>query len=211
LSLVEGGRFSVGSPDGDSENPQRDVELGPFLLGEREVTNGEYARFVEEEGREAPPHWGGPKPPAELLDHPVTFVSAGDASAYCAWLSAQTGKKYRLPRAAEWEVAAGFDGEKNRKYPWGDEFDETKANLKGGRTLAVGTHEGDVSPAGVRDLAGNVCEWTTASSEGASFVVYGGCCDDKGRERAARCAFRQVLPEGMRSPFLGFRVARELE
>jgi formylglycine-generating enzyme required for sulfatase activity len=34
----------------------------------------------------------------------VIYVSWNDAVAYAGWLSAQTGKRYRLPTEAEWNM-----------------------------------------------------------------------------------------------------------
>ena len=37
-----------------------------------------------------------------MLDKPITQVSCNEATAFCSWLSKQTGKKYRLLLEAEW-------------------------------------------------------------------------------------------------------------
>jgi formylglycine-generating enzyme len=91
--------------------------------------------------------------------------------AYCNWLSAKTGRTYRLPTEAEWEKAArGTDG---RRYPWGNAIDRTLANFVGaqpyetGRPVGYydGSTRGDLhtrsnaSPYGAFDMAGNVMEW----------------------------------------------------
>lgn len=115
-------------------------------------------------------------------DHPVTGISWYDAAAYAAWC----GK--RLPAEDEWERAAR--GDDHRRYPWGEEFlaDQVRGLhtvLSGGAgvgasrqdwlrqlerlqvgalptlTGPVGQYPGDESPFGIRDLAGNVWEWTS--------------------------------------------------
>ncbi len=156
--LIQGGTFLMGSaeapgvrgasiptydPDAfDGERPQHQVTLSDFYLQEHEVTNGEYRRFD-------PDH----RPDARD-NHPVGYVSWGDAMAYAEWLGGT------LPTEAQWEFAArGRDG---RKYPWGDE-DVTceRANYaECERTaVAVKSYEAGATPEGIYDLAGNVWEW----------------------------------------------------
>ena len=98
-------------------------------------------------------------------------VNWDSAVAYCNWLSAKTGKRYRLPTEAEWEKAAR--GTEQRKYPWGNTIDASYANFVGtqsfdtGRPVGFfdGSKRGDLqthsnaSPYGAFDMAGNVMEW----------------------------------------------------
>jgi formylglycine-generating enzyme required for sulfatase activity len=81
-------------------------------------------------------------------DYPVIGVNWDAATAYCAWLSAKTGKRYRLPTEAEWEKAArGTDG---RVYPFGKSIDRTQANYVYAQAydtvMKVGTLPGGASP-----------------------------------------------------------------
>ncbi|MBU6303155.1 MAG: SUMF1/EgtB/PvdO family nonheme iron enzyme, partial [Verrucomicrobia bacterium] len=64
--------------------------------------------------------WKDPRFPASAAqtpDHPVTCVSWEDAQAFCAWLYAEEGVRYRLPTDEEWSLAVGLG-----KYPWGNEY-----------------------------------------------------------------------------------------
>ena len=112
---------------------------------------------------------------------PVVGVCWHEARAYCAWLSAQTDRTYRLPTEHEWEAAAR--GQARRPYAYDGQFDPAKGNtaetrLK--RTTPIGVFpEGD-TPDGISDLAGNSSDWTSSPGPGYDpsqvwWVVRGGC------------------------------------
>lgn len=98
----------------------------------------------------------------------MTSVSWHDATAYCVWLSEQTGRRYTLPSEAQWEKAAssagsgerGAGSERKRRYPWGDEWADGRCNAGSTGTTAVTAHPDGASAYGVEDLLGNVQEWT---------------------------------------------------
>ena len=180
--LVPAGAFDMGDRTGDGlarERPSHTVTLDAFYIGKYEVTNREWRRFRDDPGYDDPkfwpngrvvprdqvPYWtqpnnhGGGTPDSD--DYPVIGVNWDSATAYCAWLSARTGKNYRLPTEAEWEKAArGTDG---RRYPWGNGIDRSLANYVGAQTYdtvkPVGSFTGNASPYGAFDMAGNVLEW----------------------------------------------------
>jgi len=97
------------------------------------------------------------------LNHPsqpVVGICWHEARAYCNWLSAQTGSKFRLPTEAEFEIAArGVDG---RMYPYGTNFDPFRSNVYEShirRTTPVGILD-NATPEGIFDLSGNAYTWT---------------------------------------------------
>lgn len=158
---IPAGEFVMGTDERFSdEGPRHIVHLDAFDIDRFPVTNLQYQRFVEETRRRAPAHFEGRRHPRGKADHPVTFVNWFEARDYCDW----AGK--RLPTEQEWEKAArGTDG---RVFPWGDDFDITRANTpvrwarigREGDTTPVGAFPTGASPYGVEDLAGNVWEWT---------------------------------------------------
>ncbi len=169
---VPAGPFPMGSdpakdPQAQSdEEPQSTITIAQaYQIGQYDVTVAEYALAVQAGAVSQPPDsyitWQ-----AQLSqpDHPVVNVSWNDAVAYVAWLARVTGDPWRLPTEAEWEKAArGTDG---RIYPWGDQWDKTRAHTSDGgpgTTTPVGAYagKGDASPYEAHDMAGNVWEWTS--------------------------------------------------
>jgi len=158
---IPAGPFVLGSDTGrGDEAPAHEVDLPAFEIDKFEVTNADFATFVEATGYKTDAEKAGVsnawRTYAQGKDnHPVVKVSWNDAVAYCQWL----GK--RLPTEAEWERAAR--GTEGLIYPWGNEYDPEKVNGKdrGIRgTTAAGSFPEGASPDGVMDMAGNVWEWT---------------------------------------------------
>jgi formylglycine-generating enzyme required for sulfatase activity len=157
---IPAGSFTMGTDSGSpDESPAHQVDVPAFQLDTFEVTNADFAAFTQAtdyqtdaEKKQASRTWRDEY--GEGKDnHAVVRVTWNDALAYCEWL----GK--RLPSEAEWEKAArGPDG---FVYPWGNDWDPTKANVKesGLRgTAAVGSYP--PNGYGLADMAGNVWEWT---------------------------------------------------
>ncbi len=115
MVLVPAGSFRFGDRDDSLE-----VELPDYAIGKFEVTNAEYAAFLEDGGDAGTPrYWENGRYPEGKANHPVLFVSFDDASAYCDWIREKTGRDVAIPSAEQWEKAAR--GTKGGLYPWGDE------------------------------------------------------------------------------------------
>ena len=151
----------------------------------------------------------------DMADHAGTGISFADAEAYAAWRSERDGVVYRLPTERQWEKAArGVDG---RLFPWGDDFDESLCHMRytfEGRPRArpVGTVDGDVSPYGVRDMAGGVLEWCRPGDDplpGGGNPIRGGCWHSS--TRPCRAADRFGAGPQYIDPALGFRLVAELD
>jgi len=259
LVLVPAGAFKMGDnfSDGESrERPVHTVELDAFYIGKYEVTNAQWRKFRDDpgyedgkfwpEGRVMPknqiPYWndaknhGGATPGSD--NYPVQGVNYDGAAAYCNWLSAKTGKAYRLPTEAEWEKAAR--GRDQRRYPWGNTIDRSYANYVGSKPYDTGevvgfydgskhgdvqTHSG-ASPYGAMDMAGNVMEWCSdwygrnyysvspkknpkGPEAGAYRVMRGGTFFEDGFDLRTY-ARTAAWPSVQGHRMIGFRVARGL-
>lgn len=107
--LIPSGAFWMGRDDGaEHERPRHAVTLPAYAISQQSITNAQYAAFVQQHDEHRPRGggWRFTTPPANKLNEPVTGISWHDAVAYCAWLTLQSGRPYRLASEAEWEKAA---------------------------------------------------------------------------------------------------------
>jgi formylglycine-generating enzyme required for sulfatase activity len=152
-------------------------------------------------------------------NHPLERVSWYDAIAFCRWLNSQLNLSddngIRLPTEWEWQWAA-TGGNPKYEYPWGEEWDESKANtFKSGlwRTTAVGMYLTGSAQCGALDLSGNVWEWClneyenleNISVSGTEWrVVRGGSWNLL--PNFARASFRASVDPYFRDYDFGFRI-----
>jgi sulfatase modifying factor 1 len=221
LVAIPAGWFLMGSGEGqDNERPVHRVWVDGFWLGECQVTNEEYARFVQATGAEAPPlmndhHFNHPQ-------QPVVAVSWFEAVRYCEWLSGVHGAHYRLPTEAEWERAAR-GGVEGKLFPWGDaapeslpEYPQRWAN----GPEAVGSS--DPNGFGLHDMCANVHEWCSDWFQAGYYAASperNPRGPESGERRASRggswrhhikvtrCAARSSIPPQFKYADYGFRVA----
>lgn len=210
---VPAGMFASGTD-------RTEVDVPAFRIQRHEVTNGEYEAFLREcpvgsacGPRDVPSYWDDEDYLEVRRDHPVVFVSWGDASAYCRWAGG------RLPALREWEKAArGDDG---RSFPWGEVLDPRQVNILGQDrraerdraprqipTWAVTDrqYQGDESAYGVYGMAGNVSEWTaSASPDEPDLMLAAGGSWDSWDLSDARTYYSIPKSPSDRSSSLGFR------
>ena len=165
---IPGGRFVMGTDEVDEEEraleygltkpwfederPAHEVDVVGFFIDQYEVTNRQFAEFVNATDSRIPGTWEHRSYPDGTANFPVTSVNWYQASNYCQWVDR------RLPTEAEWEKSArDTDG---RLYPWGNTFDLSRANLMTPSIQPVGQFPSGQSPYGVYDLIGNAWEWT---------------------------------------------------
>jgi formylglycine-generating enzyme required for sulfatase activity len=232
MSTIPGGYFNMGDLQGGvlkDEKPVHGISVLIIAVSRREITFAEYDLFCEKTVRQKPDDngWG-------RSNRPVIFVSWEDSVDYTKWLSEQTGFTYRLPTEAEWEYFARAGTDTN--YWWGNEAKWGNAAWYGwsfqwGRyaekkTAPVGSF--NPNPFGIYDTVGNVWEWTCSEytdeyndsmketkclekiTTGREVVVLrGGSWDEEPKN--CRVSYRKAGYPGERSPFIGFRVVRELK
>ncbi|MEO5568636.1 MAG: bifunctional serine/threonine-protein kinase/formylglycine-generating enzyme family protein [Gemmatimonadaceae bacterium] len=212
MVAIPAGQYIIGNSTRGFAAPQHSVPLSAFRIDRNEVTVGEYSDFVTA-GRAAAP-WGSTMPDAKL---PVTRVGWGEAQSYCAWRHPDGG---RLPKEQEWEAAAR--GPSGNRYPWGNDPKPGAAYTASFNAKApthVGVHESGATPSGIRDLIGNVWEWTSspmtaypgapplADSLATNYrVIRGGAFNTP--DNIATTWLRGYIPPSTEPEFTGFRCAK---
>ncbi|MBI2805070.1 MAG: formylglycine-generating enzyme family protein [Planctomycetes bacterium] len=183
MIAIPGGTFLMGSPASekgrkDDEGPLHPVAIRPLWVGKCEVTWGEYDLFWQKKPDEKKPtrpldikadaitrpskanhhdiDWGY----GRTKKQPVLAIHHHAAMEYCRWLSAKTGKLYRLPTEAEWEWACragtttaysfGDDPKKLGDYGW---FEDNAKEMP----HPVGLKKPNAW--GLHDMHGNLAEW----------------------------------------------------
>ena len=213
MLYIPDGVFRMGREDGDAyEAPVHEITIAPFFIDRTEVTNAQYAEFLKATNHRSPPDWKSRQYAVSTEKFPVVKVSWQDANEYAAW----AGK--RLPTEAEWEYAAR--AKEGRTYPWGSNWDVTKANTSESNLnhpVEVGSYANAANPLGLLDMAGNVWEWTAGEvtsykDSGITLapgkVIRGGAFYTP-KERATT-TYRGFAPADKKAPGIGFRCVKNL-
>lgn len=205
LVTIEPGYFVMGANTADGsarpqERPQVKSRIGRrFAIGVHEITEIEYEAFRASTNRSRVSCGEGPG--GNTAARAAHCISWADAKAYATWLSHQTGERYRLPTAAEWEYAA-----------------------RGGDARASA---GAANGYGLHGIGGNVAElvedcWVPsladAPTDGSAAQSEGRCARRMVKdaywsepEAHARLTARRAIDPGRQVFGVGFRVVRELE
>ncbi len=204
--------------DGSQGPEMVSIPAGSFAIGRYELRFAEYDKFAEATGRTKPEDkgWG-------RGNRPVIMVSLPDVIAYTEWLSAQTGKKYRLPTEAEWEYAARA-GTNTARY-WGNNPDKAcdyanvydtsaqqKKDYSWGHHNCTDNYKLQTAPVGrfkpnafgLFDMLGNVWEWSC--SQFNKCFLRGGAWNAPPPE--VRSAYKESWSPSTRSAYVGARVVR---
>ena len=204
MVLVPGGTFTL-------RQPKHEAKVAPFCMDINETTADEYAVCVKAGKCAGTSLKCAPQATYETPgngNHPINCVDFAQANAYCK------AQDKRLSTEEEWEWAAR-GGEKAQTFPWGNEKPNGKLCWSGESALvgtcAVGATPAGDSPQGIHDLAGNVYEWTTASTDvaGPMRIGRGGSWRESGPEGVKVNRRGPGFEVTYRCGFLGIRCVTE--
>ena len=186
MQFIKAGEFKMGSPKSEKghfgdEGPQHIVTIDGFWMGKYEITWDLYNLFVT---RELDKNQALKGPDSEVKmdvdgvsgatsryvemsfgmgtdNYPAICMTQLAAVKFCEWLSAMTGRFYRLPTEAEWEYACRAGSES--AFSFGDDSSQLDeyawyANNSNDKYQQVGTKKSNEW--GLHDMHGNVAEWT---------------------------------------------------
>ena len=184
---IPGGKFVMGSPAGEADRKddesQHEVKIDPFWMAETETTWNAYEcwmydldidrrkalNYKETVRDKAADEYQLSQPTAPYMNmdfgmgkngYPAICMTQLAARTFCDWLSAKTGRYYRLPTEAEWEYACRAGT--STAYSWGDKLDDVdkyawyydNADEKYQKVKKLAPN-----PWGLYDMHGNVAEW----------------------------------------------------
>ena len=215
---VEGGTFTMGSPDSDSdaysnEKPAHQVTLSSYHIGETEVTQALWQAVMG----------SNPSDFTGDLQRPVEQVSWNDCQTFINKLNELTGENFRLPTEAEWEYAArGGKESKGYKYSGSDVLDDVAWNPSNSSSTTHAVKTKQPNELGIYDMSGNVREWCadwygnysssaqtdpTGPSSDSDRVLRGGGWNYYYYARTCRVAYRGSYFPDSRSNGIGFRLS----
>lgn len=206
MVFLPAGPVLLGSRDPGGA-PVHETNLPALGIGRREVTSGEFARFLNAttgHGIQQHPQFerAGDVWRAKVPCQPVSHVSFADAEAFCRWLAAETGQSVRLPSEDEWEAAAR-GGLRGAPYPWGWEEPSGRAQFNATAAARVGSFP--ANRYGLVDVAGNLAEWCRGSDTNSEAIARGGSFSERSPWRVAVWS-RARFPVDYRDADVGFRV-----
>ena len=194
--------------------PARSTLVPAFFMQQREVNNGEYARFLgslPEKDRAArtpatgfmPAEEG--KAPAAMAGKaalPVVGIRPVDAVAYAKWLSEKDGVAWHIAREDEWVLAAGAG--MGFLLPGGAQGFATEGDFIPPLKPA-GANPKDESPYGVRGMLSNAREIVSSIVDDGFLVKGAGIGDDPDQALIYRM---EPIGKNERNAITGFRLAR---
>ncbi len=185
---IPGGTFIMGSPAteefrNEDEGPQHEVRIDPIWMSKCEIPwevfecwmmdldimHRKYKKAARTARDDAADEYQLSQPTEPYSDmtfgmgrrrYPAICMSQLSCRIFCMWLSAKTGRYYRLPTEAEWEYACragtttayyfGDDVKDLDDYAWYYDNGDEKYHK-------IGTKK--PNPWGLCDMHGNVAEW----------------------------------------------------
>lgn len=165
---IPAGKFIVGLsmsdeeakrlPHDNPEYPGAEYDLPTYSISRYPITIAQFGAFLKDTAQDKRLQ----TEPFDLpSNYPMVQVTWYEAVEFCNWLSSKLHYLVRLPTEAEWQkAAAGTDA---LFYPYGNEFDPHKGNVREshiGSITPVGIFPDGASPYGVLDMCGNIWEWT---------------------------------------------------
>jgi formylglycine-generating enzyme required for sulfatase activity len=204
---IPSGKFLMGSPEGEAdrredEGPQREVEISAFWMAATEVTWDVYDVWaadldlfrIKAMSLKASPRdpiaekFQTSQPTKPYCDmsfgmgtrgYPAICMTDHSARTFCKWLSAKTGRYYRLPTEAEWEYACRAGT--TTAYSFGDdpaELEDHAWYIENSEEAYQKVGKKKPNPWGLYDMHGNVAEWVSDQYDEAGYVLVEGQAKD---------------------------------